>query len=457
VLLAVFAVTFVIYAISPVRQNYDSYLAFPTAYSIVHDGDLYLDEFDAAPVVNHEAFVETEGGHMTNFFPWVPALALVPAVVALDVAGAVGIGDGSFAVANGGSMDVIQQLTASFVIAITTTLLVVVLFDRFKPSTRARLTVAVAMALLFAFGTAAWSTASRAVWQHGPSMLLLAAAVLMLQRLRIGATTLDTRLVAAAVGASTALSYTVRPTNAVVVVGITLFVLVSLRSALSWYALGAGIVGALWIAVNWATYRSILPSYNTASRLSLHDSYPEAIAANLFSPARGLILFSPIVVFSAVRWTKRIDGYVRPSLRRLDVVLFAIVVAYLLSVSALSSNWWAGHSFGPRFMSDPLVLIWCLIAPLAPWVLDVLIPRDSRPRSAGLVAAAIAVGVTAVWGVVVNAEGGMMRSTLCWNGEPNVDENVGRIWSLSDAQITSGFRAVADEGIRQAFLTRCLD
>jgi hypothetical protein len=47
VLLAVFSLTFVIYGLSPVRQNYDSYLAFPTAYSVVHDNDLYLDEFES--------------------------------------------------------------------------------------------------------------------------------------------------------------------------------------------------------------------------------------------------------------------------------------------------------------------------------------------------------------------------------------------------------------------------
>ena len=37
---------------------------------------------------------------------------------------------------------------------------------------------AMLVALAFAFGTSAWSTASRSLWQHGPSMLLLGLALL---------------------------------------------------------------------------------------------------------------------------------------------------------------------------------------------------------------------------------------------------------------------------------------
>ena len=117
VLIAVFLGTFLVYALSPVRQNYDSYLQLPTAHSVVHDVDLYLDEFDAAAVTGHYAYVATQGGHSANFYPWVPALLLVPSVIALDAAAAVGVGDGSFPVANGGRMDLIGALTASLVVA----------------------------------------------------------------------------------------------------------------------------------------------------------------------------------------------------------------------------------------------------------------------------------------------------------------------------------------------------
>jgi hypothetical protein len=43
---------------------------------------------------------------------------------------------------------------------------------------------AFAVAMVFAFGTAAWSTASRGLWQHGPSMLCLAVAAYLAMRSR---------------------------------------------------------------------------------------------------------------------------------------------------------------------------------------------------------------------------------------------------------------------------------
>ncbi len=38
---------------------------------------------------------------------------------------------------------------------------------------------AVLLALMFAFGTTAWSVVSRTLWQHGPSMLLLTLALIV--------------------------------------------------------------------------------------------------------------------------------------------------------------------------------------------------------------------------------------------------------------------------------------
>lgn len=450
----VFIVTFLVYAASPVRQNYDSYLAFPTAQSIVHDRDVYLDEFDAAPILAHAGLVEVADGRVANYFPWVPSLLLVPSVVVLDAAEVVGVGSGSVAVANGGSMDVIQVLTASLVVAAVVALMVVVLFERLPRSVSHRRRYAVATAFLFAFGTAAWSTASRAVWQHGPSMLCLAAAVLLIQRLLTRSTGRPT-WTATWLGTAVALAYTVRPTNSIVVVVLTLLVVLALRSSIRWYFMGAALVAIPWIAVNLVMYESVLPPYYTGSRLSFHDDFFEAVAANLVSPARGLLVFTPILLFVVVRWTRSASRFVRPELRTLDLALTLIVVLYLVAVSSLTDNWWAGHSFGPRFMSDTLVALACLLVPLGPMVVGAW-QRFSEKRQFGAdMALAVGVVLALAWGLAVNAEGATMRSTLCWNGDPNVDENVERIWSVTDGQVVSGFAALLEDGPREAFLTDC--
>ena len=136
-----------------------------------------------------------------------------------------------------------------FVVAAATSLMVVLVFDRLRPGTPRRLGASVAMALLFAFGTAAWSTASRALWQHGPSMLLSVVALVLIQRLALADTGRHRGRLAAGAGVATALTYTVRPTNAIVVVGLSLYLVLRARALLVPYLAGAGAVAAAWVAV----------------------------------------------------------------------------------------------------------------------------------------------------------------------------------------------------------------
>src|SRR4029079_13054135 len=81
---------------------------------------------------------------------------------------------------------------------------------------------AVVVAAIAALGTPAWSTASRSLWQHGPSMLLLALA--LLAQLRGGRLFWAGLLLAAA--------YVVRPTNAIPLATAAAWVIVSRRREL---------------------------------------------------------------------------------------------------------------------------------------------------------------------------------------------------------------------------------
>ena len=70
-------------------------------------------------------------------------------------------------------------------------------------------------------------------------------------------------------------------------------------------------------------------------------------------------------------------------------------------------------------------------------------------------AAAIATSLLLVWSVLVNAQGGVMRSTLCWNGEPDIDTHTSRLWDVGSSQMLSGVQAVFDDGLVDAIFTRC--
>lgn len=444
-----FAVAFTVYAVSPVRQNYDSYLAFPTAQSALHDANLSLNEFNTPKFDTQGSMEITDNGTELNTYPWVPSMFLAPSVLALDLANAVGIGPGSHSVANGGRMDVIQQLNASVVVALVVALVFAIAFLRLDPaqSLRRRRRIAGLVAFGFAFGTAAWSTASRAMWQHGPSLLFLAIAVLCAQQLLTDPDSdpARQRWLAVFLGAAVAASFTCRPTNAIAVVGLTVFVVVRLRRYVRRYFAGAFAVAVPWMMVNTLAYGSVLPAYYRAGKVGLHDEYGLALATNLISPARGLLLFSPIVALGVFGVLERTRGELKGGLLSFDRLLLGLSIGYLLASAGPSDNWWGGHSFGPRFTSDTLVFFAATATPTVAMLM--------RRRT---VLTAVATALLA-WSVFVNAQGGTMRSTLCWNGEPNIDENTDRLWDWGDSQMLSGVQAIFDDGIGDAFLTRCTE
>lgn len=131
----------------------------------------------------------------------------------------------------------------------------------------------------------------------------------------------------------------------------------------------------------------------------------------------------------------------------------AAVVVYLLMNSAQNEGWWAGHTFGPRFMTDPVPLLVFLaipaVAALWRWVGA---GRSSRLVQLG----AAACGLALVWSVAVHAQGAYFRAVNYWNIEPtDVNHDPDRVWSLSDPQFVSGCRAAARVGVRSAMLGPC--
>ncbi|MGH9222387.1 MAG: hypothetical protein ACRD2W_00970 [Acidimicrobiales bacterium] len=434
-LLLMVAVT-VMYCTSPVVTNGDSYLAFPTAVSLVHDGDLDLDEFPGDNVQRHYGR-ELRRGHSFDGYPWAVSLLLVPAVLAVGGLHAVGaLSRSATDLVRDDAMGLPQLLTASVVTAAVALVLYFLAYERLTGDERRRRRLAVVIALGFATATAAWSTASRALWQHGPSMLLLSVALLL--AVRADRRSDGTPAGAApwfAMGAVLAAANTVRPTNAApaALFGIWLLVRHRHRRRLVPFLGGALAVAGPWFVVNAASFGTPLPYYSSpGERLFWHESFGEAAAANLVSPARGLLIFSPVIVLLAaaglvLRFRRREGGL-------LDAVAVGSVVAQLLIVSASKEAWWAGHSFGPRFMSDVL-----------PFLAYLAIPAVDAVAAQRRLVLRVATVATLAWSVLVNAQGAYLRASNCWNVVPkDINADPHRVWSVSDPQVVSGWRTLVE-------------
>jgi hypothetical protein len=405
-----FLVVLVVYVRSPVVTVTDSVWVIPTAFSLADEHDADLDEYpDAIAALDGWQLVTAPDGRTFYKVPVASSLLVLPmALVARAVDPAVD------ADVRAGRATTVEPVLASIVVAAAVA--VVLLTALASGASEATALVA---ALVFAFATSAWSTASRALWMHGPSMLVVALSLYALVRARADERRRPFDLGAA--GALLALAFFVRPTNAVVAVAFGVYAVVAYRRRVLPLVAGAGAVTIAFVALDLALYGSVLPDYIRSDRLALSATVLEALAGNLVSPARGLLVYSPVLLFA-------VYGFVR--LRRsppagfaradgLEIAAATAVAAQWLVVS-LFPHWWAGWAYGPRFLADVLPLIvWFLPAALT----------GLRARPVALTVFA----VLAAGSVFVHARGATADATFIWNTEPvNVDDAPGRLWDWGD-------------------------
>ncbi len=95
------------------------------------------------------------------------------------------------------------------------------------------------------------------------------------------------------------------------------------------------------------------PPFPPRPSLGLHAEFGLALAGNLFSPARGLFVYSPLLLLTFLGLA---IWFHRPQLRPLALFIAAASVLQLLLVSSYE-DWSGGHCYGPRYLSDPAGLL----------------------------------------------------------------------------------------------------
>src|SRR5438132_8301741 len=175
---ALFVTVFAVHVASPVMTSWDSRWSIPTAVSIVREGNTDLDEYRSTIEAQNFYGIDQTGGHLRTSFPLGVSLLAVPFVAIADLLNPHPPGAppaDTFSIQHAAKL---ERFIASFVIAAAAAVVFL------TANTSLPALPALGLAALFAFGTSAWSVASRALWQHGPSMLLLAVALHLFVRAR---------------------------------------------------------------------------------------------------------------------------------------------------------------------------------------------------------------------------------------------------------------------------------
>jgi hypothetical protein len=262
--------------------------------------------------------------------------------------------------------NVVSKLVASLMAAGSASLIWLALVA-FGHSTR----MAWFVSLVYGLGTSIWSTASQGLWTHGPAVLAFSAAILLQSRSHTAAS-----LAALAVGG------VARPVM-LLILPIWLLVARGRRtldrpeeSIASWIPRAAGVsIPAAAIVLAGFAYNIWLVGsvFGTAEARNAPwtaafgmttmwgGNFWEGAVGQLVAPSRGLLVYSPILSLAAIggwrAWTMETPGTHRLIARASTL---AILIAYLAYSKYLV--WWAGHAYGPRYLTDLMPFFAVLMA-----------------------------------------------------------------------------------------------
>lgn len=245
---------------------------------------------------------------------------------------------------------VMEKLSASLLAALSASLLYLLLRRRAAAPTALLLTLA------YAFGTTTWVVSSQALWQHGMAELLVIGALLLLTGPCTAPRALAAGLLVGLIAAN-------RPPDAILAAALGaygLFWAGRRRAAL--LAAAAALPAGLVLLYNLAVAHNLAGGYGLVGKATYfrHDLLP-GLGGLLLSPTRGLLVFSPFLLFLVLAWR-----HLPRSPRERGLSLAIIAGVSLQVVLYAKGDWRGGISWGPRYMTDLLpLLLWMLVPVVA--------------------------------------------------------------------------------------------
>jgi hypothetical protein len=367
---ALVGAAFVVYSanLRPIASG-DSLPARFLPFAVWREGSLHLDSVFEATRAGHRNpywVLRSRDGRSASTYPIVTPLLVTPlyapVVAYLHLAGWT---PRRLAAAG----ELMEKVSASAVAAATVGLLYVLLRRRVARRDATLVTFA------FAFATNTWVTCSQALWQHAAGQLFIVVALLAMTRPPGWAAALTA-------GAATGLLVANRPPDGPLAAGLGVAAvcwLVRRRGAL-WAYTGAAVAPVtLTLAYNLWMFGRISGGYGVfgaADPSFFAGPLWEGVAGLLVSPGKGLLLWAPFLLFLPACWRR---ASAVPGDRTLALCLLGGFALQLLLYA--KTDWRAGHSYGPRFLTDAL--------PMLTWLLAPVLPTLRRPSRAVFVVAVV--------------------------------------------------------------------
>ncbi|XDD51063.1 dolichyl-phosphate-mannose--protein mannosyltransferase [Leptospira sp. WS92.C1] len=410
----IFLLVFFTNLLLPISPISDTVWNIPTGMSLLLSGDFNLDEYsDLKKEYNHYGISESKG-HSYNYFPPGVSILAIPQLFVLTQIN--------------GSREILNHSAEAgrFVAAGWMAVAALFLFYAFRRKFGEEF--AIGFSLLFAFCTPALSTGGRALWQQSGVLLLNSALFWILTKDFLK------RAELLWIGAICGFAIWVRPTTVITSICIFLYLLKTIRIRAFTILIPAVSFLILFLIFNWNLFDSPLPTYygEHSHRISSFGMFLHGFLGNLFSPSRGLIIWSPFLILSFYGFYRSFRK--KESLSSIST-LFAFIVLFHLCIISGYNMWWGGHSIGPRFWTEmiPFFLWFCAKG-----------FRDLNLLNEKVLLFRRIWIFLCVLSFAIHLRASVDAGPTLWNRYPvDVDQDPSRIWDWKDPQFLRG-----DHGVR---------
>ncbi|RMF97545.1 MAG: hypothetical protein D6734_01925 [Candidatus Schekmanbacteria bacterium] len=315
--------------------------------SILTEFDLDLDEFPYlynSPGNKEYLFIQkTEKGHWYSSYPVVPGIIALPIYAPAILSGMK---------INPKHIDILAKVSAS-VIAVFSVIFIFMTLKFFVDEDTAFL-----WAVVYAFATSTWSVSSQGLWQHGPVELFISMGIYFFVK--------DERRKGNFILSSLSFSLAVatRMPTAIIAASVFIYVLMYHRKKIITFILPALLVAIMLFSYNIYHFGNLFGGNDLLEKKMLITkgipsiwtlNFLPGLAGLLVSPSRGIVVFSPVLIFSFLSFYHLFKDR--------EKIFFKYIafsaLAYILLFSFYRS-WWAGHTFGYRYLID-IIPILCIV------------------------------------------------------------------------------------------------
>jgi hypothetical protein len=298
--------------------------------------------------------------------------------------------------------------------------------------------ISLVVTFIYGFATLNWVVSSQGLWAHTLTNLALVSIMLCLwkaNRLPGETRSRSRRILLATAGFLSGLLPAIRPTGLLFLAASGVYVVSTYRKETLFFLLGtlSFLFNSAWniYYFGWSPRSLVMGGY---SSLFQHSGtytwtlgyFNTAFWGYLISPSRGLLLFSPVLLFSIPGWYQVYKRRTQTDERLL--ILLGIACLVLFVQYCFYVPWWGAITYGSRFLVDFLPV---LCYPIAYVLAHFLQRTDQNPKRVSVLVAAFLTLTVYSTGVQIV---GAFSDRHIWDTSPYFSTD--RLWDWQDNQIS---------------------